>query len=368
MWTERTYKARKSVDEKTSMRETRASVLSNRIDSRERRDVRLFICPKVHGLLLCALMATAGRAYGQLAGSGAPASNPGERDNVPRVPGLSSPLRGVNAGLTYAGVHNSQIGWYQVLVPAVSYSFSDHFSADASATVYLRRFVQNPDPFTDPPKKLVLDAVDSGDTMFGLHGSFRPHGFGDTVTAALTVPTGNRTNGLGTGRVTFDFSNHLERFFGNKGLHLDLGMGDSSGVANNLLMRDYNTLGALAHFETGTSLWVHRFGFVQSSIYEQLPIGNQKVYQFVHFGSDTSEQQVLVSNGVSEDNGLTTLFGVPLTSHVLFSGYYNRSLRQHQDTVSLGMTFVLRSLPGKRRLSMIDRALREAAGLSANPE
>jgi hypothetical protein len=76
---------------------------------------------------------------------------------------------------------------------------------------------------------------------------------------------------------------------------------------------------------------------------------------------------VLVGNGLSEDNGFTTALGVPVTAHLLFSGYYNRSLRQHQDTVSLGMTFVLRPLPGHRHLSMIDRALREAAGLSPEP-
>jgi len=41
------------------------------------------------------------------------------------------------------------------------------------------------------------------------------------------------------------------------------------------------------------------------------------------------------------------------------SGYYNRSLRQRLDTVSIGVTYVLRGTP-KKRLSMIDRALREA--------
>jgi hypothetical protein len=43
------------------------------------------------------------------------------------------------------------------------------------------------------------------------------------------------------------------------------------------------------------------------------------------------------------------------------SCYYNRSLRQHLDTVSFGFTFLLRGKP-KNRLSMVDRALREAEG------
>ena len=63
----------------------------------------------------------------------------------------------------------------------------------------------------------------------------------------------------------------------------------------------------------------------------------------------------------SEDNGFTTFVGIPLARHVNLSGYYNHSLRQHLDTVSVGVTFILRG-PSKKRLSMIDRALREAEG------
>jgi hypothetical protein len=44
----------------------------------------------------------------------------------------------------------------------------------------------------------------------------------------------------------------------------------------------------------------------------------------------------------------------------MLSSYYNRSLRQHIDTVSIGVTCVLRSMPWRKRLSLIDRALREA--------
>jgi len=345
--------------------------------------VRPLAANKLRGtMMICALLATASSSSAQQTQAVAtpsvaatsqtePSVKPAELENVRRVPGVGSALRGFNGGVTYAGVHNSAIGWYEVLVPAVSYSFSEHYSVDASATVYLHRFVQNQSPTASSSERLVLDIGDSGDTLIGLHGVFRPHGLLDIATVSLTAPTGNRSNGLGTGRVTFDASNHLERFFGNKSLHLDLGMGDSSAVANSLLMRDYNTLGALAHFEAGASVWMRRYGFLQASAYEQLPMGSQKIYQLVPSwpGSSSSSQttQVLISNGLSEDNGLTASFGIPLNSHLLFNGYYNRSLRQSQDTVSLGMTYVIRQLPGRRRLSMIDRALREAAGLSPEP-
>lgn len=64
---------------------------------------------------------------------------------------------------------------------------------------------------------------------------------------------------------------------------------------------------------------------------------------------------------VNEDNGFTTFVGIPLTDYITLSGYYSRSLRQHLDTVSFGLTYVIRGT-SRKRLSMIDKALREAEG------
>jgi hypothetical protein len=72
----------------------------------------------------------------------------------------------------------------------------------------------------------------------------------------------------------------------------------------------------------------------------------------------------VATSGAIEDNGFTTIVGVPLNDHLMLSGYYNRSLRQDLDTVSFGMTYVIRGRK-RRSLSMIDRAIREAEG--ANP-
>jgi hypothetical protein len=66
------------------------------------------------------------------------------------------------------------------------------------------------------------------------------------------------------------------------------------------------------------------------------------------------------ASSVSQDNGITTSLAIPLTAHIVLSGYYNRSLRQHLDTVSTGITYVLRGTPRRKQLATIDRALREA--------
>ena len=68
------------------------------------------------------------------------------------------------------------------------------------------------------------------------------------------------------------------------------------------------------------------------------------------------------TNGLGHDNGVTTSVGIPLTANLTLSGYYNRSFTQSLDTVSTGITYVLRGRQGIKKLSMIDRALREAEG------
>lgn len=297
------------------------------------------------------------------------------RHAVPRVPGVSTLLDGFNAGVSYSGVHSSSVGWYSVMTPAISYTFSERFSADASTSIYINRLIQNTDPATKATQPLVTDGADPGDTLIGFHATFYPGSLQDIITASLTAPTGNRSEGLGTGQVTYDFNNHTEKYYNKLGFLLDLGIGNSSGLFNDLVVKDYTSVGTLAHFQAGGVFWLPRRTYIEAVAYEQLPLGSQTVYRAVERGEDvranddgggtnpTPQPPVAVTvSTASEDNGFTTFVGIPLVDHITLSGYYNRSLRQRLDTVSVGVTFILRSKPSKRSLSMIDRALREAEG------
>ncbi len=282
-------------------------------------------------------------------------------DVVPRVPGLERVLRGFNAGLTSSVVHDSSIGWYNIVTPAVSYTVSPHYSLDASLSIYPYRLAPNENPAATASQRLLRTYADLGDTLIGLHGYFNPHAFQHTVTASLTAPTGNREDGLGTGRVTFDVRDHIERYIHQTGFILDLGAGDSSGLFNRLVMDESSSLGPIAHFQTGVILWLPKGNYLQSVAYEQLPIGDQKIYGVVSAPGKPS-QTVVTGRSVTEDNGFTTSLGIPLTSRVTLASYYNRSLRLHLDTVSVGLTYVLKGTPRRKSLSLIDRAIREAEG------
>lgn len=234
--------------------------------------------------------------------------------------------------------------------------------------------VGNSNPRQQATQRLVLDAIDGGDTLIAFHAGFNPHGVWDTATVSLTAPTGNSSNGFGTGKVTFDFNNLTEKYIHQTGFLLNLGLGNSSSLVNNLVTQNYTSVGKLAHFQTGAIFWICQRYSIQSTAYEQLPIGSQTVYV-----SDNPPQnnrnavpptpgtnpsvEVVTSTGASEDNGFITSVGIPLNEHFTLSGYYDRSLRHNLDMVSFGMTYVLRGSPLRKRLSIIDRALREAAGV-----
>jgi hypothetical protein len=283
---------------------------------------------------------------------------------VPRVPGVSTFLSGLNAGITFSEVHDSSIRWYTLTTPAVSYTFSEHFSADASVSIYPYRMVQIQPPPLPPASRLSAVLGDVGDSLIGFHASFNSHFLRNTTTAYLTLPTGNRSDGLGTGKVTYDFSNRMEHFVRRTAFILDVGAGNSSGSFNNLVTKDYSSLGTLAHFQAGVAVRLPGRSYIQSLAYEQLPIGSQTVFLTLSPPGAPNSTMVRGSK-LSEDNGITTSLSIPLNAHLTWSGYYNRSLRQHVDTVSTGFTYVLRGSPRNKRLSMIDRALREAEG--ANP-
>jgi len=284
-------------------------------------------------------------------------------EQVPRVPGVSTLLRGFNAGVTFSGVHDSSIGWFTVATPAVSYTFSPHYSADASASVYPTRMVENQNPATSSTQPLVSDTGDAGDTFIGLHARFNPRKLRTMTTASFTIPTGDRSAGLGAGRVTFDFSEHVELYVRQVGFLADAGAGDSSALFNRLVANNYTSVGPLAHFQQGAIFWLFSRNAIEVVAYQQLPIGSQTVY--TNPGIAGAPGVTVVSgNGVYHDTGVTTSVSIPLTANLTFSSYYSRSFDLDIDTVSTGITYVLRGRPEYRRLSMIDRAIREAEGVN----
>ena len=273
---------------------------------------------------------------------------PGDAQDVPEVPGISPTLHGWNAGATITGVHQSTTGWQTIFIPAIGYSFNDVFSIDATVPIYMFRLAESISPHPKPNALLVNRRGEPGDVVLGFHAQFIPRQFQYQLTGLVTAPTGDKTYGLTTGRVTFDFSNHFERTYGRITPNLEIGGGDSTTLVNRIVNKNYTSLGPLAHFQVGLGVELFRGISFESDAYEQLPIGDQKIYGPSRKGKPT----VVIGHNVTEDNGFINALDVPLDRHITFSGYYSRSLRYGTDTSAIGVTYVLRPAPATEDSAM----------------
>jgi hypothetical protein len=296
----------------------------------------------------CILLLLALPACAQLPSEGPPGPQPStsqptapDAREVPDVPGISDSLHGWNAGATFSGVHDSVTGWATLFTPAIGYSFNDTFSIDATIPIYMYRLAESRSTHPKPNAQLVNQRGEPGDIVLGLHAQFVPRQFQYQLTGLVTAPTGDEAYGLTTGRVTFDVSNYFQRSFGRITPNLEIGAGDSSTLVNRIVTKNYTSLGPLAHFQLGLGFDLIRGMSFETEAYEQLPIGDQKIYGPSRNGKAT----VVTGHNVTEDNGFTNSLDVPLTRQFTLSGYYSRSLRLHTDTTAVGLSYVLRSAP-----------------------
>lgn len=272
---------------------------------------------------------------------GTPATQSNPETDTAQLAQLSDADYAWNASLDITSIHTSNAGWATLATPSFGYRVNDRFSFDAVLPIYFYRLAESRSAKPKPNATLVNQRGEVGDLILSGHAQFTPRIFDYEVTGALAAPTGDEPYGLTTGRITFDISNQFERSFGWFTPTLELGAGDSSTLVNRLVTKTYTSLGPLAHFQTGLAAQLTERLSFEADAYEQLPIGDQKIYT-----SKTSKGKtttIVTGHNVSEDNGFNAALNATLDRHTVFTSYYSRSLRLHIDTVSVGIAYFLRS-------------------------
>lgn len=303
------------------------------------------------GSIACAalLAASFATARGQIAhtGSGPAAVAPSNDSDstlalaadLLSLDGPELPQRGFNASLALSGLHDSQLGWAGYAQPAVSYRFNQRFSLDATIPIYFYRNGYKYRPIVTN-ERLSSHIGELGDTTLAGHAQYSPGWLDYTGTAAFNLPTGDKTYGLSTGRVTYVANNDFETSLGRLTPDIQLGIGDNSDLVNRRVQRNYDTLGLLAYFQAGGEYALPWNWSIESDAYEQLPLGHQKLYTNV---LRRRRHLILPANSDAEDNGVTVSLDSSPLRHVQVSSYYNRSFRLADDTVGLTFTFELRT-------------------------
>ncbi|MBW8747255.1 MAG: hypothetical protein JF584_06790 [Acidobacteria bacterium] len=267
--------------------------------------------------------------------------------------------------LISSSIHNSVLGWTQMTTPVVAYRFNRHWSVDLSVPAFfsIHSYVASTTTTAAPPPPPGSTSTPStistttykletlrhlvGDTSLATrYTTDFGRAFTYTGSATMSLPTGADSYGLGNGQVTYNLNHRVDYSTHWVAPFVETGIGDTSSLIDREIQRTYTTIGHIAHFQAGSQfLLPFRSAFIASA-YENLPIGDQKIYRPVRVNHAWVERAVGVS--LAEDNGVDTILEIPLNRNVIVSGFYSRSVRLKYDTTGVSVTYSLRN-PFKHR-------------------
>jgi len=265
--------------------------------------------------------------------------NQDEHGGVPLAP------RGFTAAFTSTTQHNSNDGWSSQLIPYLSYQVCRYFSIDASTLLYTKVKVDaNVGTKAKPVYAEVAPKSGAfGDTTLSLNANAYALSVNYTGTFSLGMPSGNSIYGLGAGQITYSINHRFEREFSLFTPDIEIGFGDTSSLVNQNLLKDYISIGPMAHFQAGGSVnlpWQMNFS---SDAYEELPLDNNLIYST----TGTGKKKVTTSTNIdpAEDNGFINSLQIPLSHSIIMTGFYSRSLRDHTDIAGFSFAFILAAPP-----------------------
>lgn len=178
--------------------------------------------------------------------------------------------------------HGTDIGWQWVeqfagsvntdgevmaLTSSGGYNFSSHLGLVAGLPLY---FVHN----ASSTGGTSVNGI--GDFFAGLRLSFPTPALNYRMALTGAAPTGDSSNGLSTGHVTYDWTNHFDRKFGQWTPFANLGLANS--VPNTVYFQQFTSLGHLVHFEGGTTFDIVGPLSASASFYDFAPWGSQQVF------------------------------------------------------------------------------------------
>jgi hypothetical protein len=252
--------------------------------------------------------------------------------------------QGFNASLGTSSQYDNGNGWSSILTPGVAFRFNRLLSVNASVPIYASINVEaNTGTKAKPVYLPTTEHGVPGDA--GLAASFAAHPFllDYNATLSLGLPSGNTAYGLGAGKITYDFNNHFEKSFGIFSPDIEFGVGTSSSLIRPRVRKAYTSVGALAHFQAGTSIDLPLNMSFEADGYEELPLNSSTIYSAARSGKKKATTATTAGN--AEDNGYTTSLDIPLNRRITLSGFYNRSIRNDDDTSDLSLTFLLKPPP-----------------------
>jgi len=181
-----------------------------------------------------------------------------------------SPLQGFNAYENFRGMVNSS-GALLKLDSTVGYDFNSHVGVFTGVPLYFA--IDN----SSTPGQTDLHSFGAGDVYFGLEGYLPSQIVNLTSSITVSAPTGSVSKGFSPGQATWDWNNRFRRRFGRFAPFVAAGIGNTVPDSE-LVVRNFISIGDVAHFEEGADFDLTRHVYVGGSAYQVVPFGEQKVF------------------------------------------------------------------------------------------
>lgn len=251
---------------------------------------------------------------------------------------------GFNISLGAMEQHDSSSGWAAILTPDVAYRFNRIFSLNASVPIYAGIQVQeNVGTKAKPVYTTVTKHGIPGDSSIAAQLDIPASLLSYTGTVTLGLPTGKTAYGLGAGKITGDFNNHIEKDLGIFTPDIEFGVGNSTNLVRRRIRKNFSSLGPLAHFQVGSSIDLPRNISFDAEAYEELPLNASTIYSITGTGRKKTKNGTATNS--AEDNGLSASLDIPVGPHITFSGSFDHSVRTGDNVAGLSLTFLLKAAP-----------------------
>lgn len=244
--------------------------------------------------------------------------------------------RGLTWTETFEGSGNTD-GFITDVNSTFGYIFNTHFSIDFGDTY---SFVE---PSTSKTGTTSLSGL--GNPYLGFTYSRKSDALNYSTSLNGSIPVTTTAKGLSTGRVTFDWSHHLDHGFDYVTPFLNFGIANSVPDTR-YFHHPYISLGKLAHFEAGPEFDVGDKWSFSVSGYYILPWGPQKIYER---GKKNSAGATSGGPSLIRDAGVNIGLDYNLSRSVDLSAGYSYSVYYVLNTYSFGIEFNVASMLKPRR-------------------
>ena len=236
--------------------------------------------------------------------------------------------------------------------PVLGYAFNNHFSTYAGVPFYFVNLSSSATSTTTSTAGGSMNGL--GNAFLGLRAGINSESVSYTSSLEVSAPTGDKSRGFSTGRVTADWTNRFSRKFSSVTPFGSLGIANTvSDTA--FFVRPFSSLGLVGHFEGGATYDVSPVVRLGASAYAVRGSGQQRIISKVIKRETTisssgssgatrnrvfeTQTETVSQADIVNDHGFSTWLGISPKPEVDFHAGYSRSVNYDFNTLFFGVGF-----------------------------